>query len=134
MIIGSSIQSLRKIIFLQDKKYFCFLYGHLGYNQITIFPNDQEKFTFTCPFGTYEFKIVTLVLCNAPATFQRYIMFIFTKIIIKFMEVFINNFSIFGDSFGSCLDNLKNLLRRCKETSLFFSWERVILWLEKTLF
>ena len=48
---------------------FCFLDGYSGYNQIAIAPEDQEKTTFTCPYGTFAFRRMSFGLCNAPATF-----------------------------------------------------------------
>ncbi|GJV80931.1 reverse transcriptase domain-containing protein [Tanacetum coccineum] len=44
---------------LAGNKYFCFLDGFSGYFQIPIDPNDQEKTTFTCPFGTYAYRPLT---------------------------------------------------------------------------
>ena len=49
--------------------FYCFLDGYSGYFQIEIIPEDQEKTTFTCPFGTYAYRRMPFGLCNAPATF-----------------------------------------------------------------
>jgi hypothetical protein len=63
-------------------------------------------------------------LCNAPATFQRYMMSIFSDMVEKFLEVSMDDFSIFGYSFNNCLHNLSLVLKRCKETNLILSWEK----------
>ena len=54
---------------LAEHHHFCFLDGYLGYNQIAIAPEDQEKTTFTCPYGTFAFRRMPFGLCHAPATF-----------------------------------------------------------------
>ena len=51
-------------------EYYCFLDGYSSYNQISIAPEDQEKTTFTCPYGTFAFRRMPFGLCNAPGTFQ----------------------------------------------------------------
>ncbi|CAH9138432.1 unnamed protein product [Cuscuta epithymum] len=63
-------------------------------------------------------------LCNAPATFMRCMIAIFEKYIGHFMEVFMDDFSIFGETFEKCLENLEKVLIRCKETHLALSWEK----------
>ena len=55
---------------LAGKEFYCFFDGYSGYNQIAIAPKDQEKMTFTCPYGTFTFQRMSFGLCNAPATFQ----------------------------------------------------------------
>jgi hypothetical protein len=55
---------------LAGKSFYCFLDGYSGYNQIIINPEDQEKTTFTCLFGTYAYRKMPFGLCNAPTTFQ----------------------------------------------------------------
>jgi len=54
---------------LAGKAYYCFLDGYSGYNQIVVDPEDQEKITFTCPFGVFAYRKMPFGLCNAPATF-----------------------------------------------------------------
>ncbi|XP_048228932.1 uncharacterized protein LOC125369797 [Ricinus communis] len=62
---------------------------------IPIAPEDQEKTTFTCPYGTFAYRRMPFGLCNAPATFQRYMMAIFHDMIEESMEVFMDDFSVF---------------------------------------
>nr|GEY17597.1 reverse transcriptase domain-containing protein [Tanacetum cinerariifolium] len=56
---------------LAGNEYYCFLDGFSGYFQIPIDPKDQEKTTFTCPYGTFAYKRMPFGLCNPPGTFQR---------------------------------------------------------------
>ncbi|CAN6554911.1 unnamed protein product [Malus baccata var. baccata] len=104
--------------------FYCFLDGYSGYNQIVIAPEDQEKTTFTCPFGTFAYRRMPFGLSNAPATFQRCMMSIFSDYVEKIIEVFMDDFSVFGDSFDSCLHNLSLILKRCVETNLVLNWEK----------
>ncbi|GJY68173.1 reverse transcriptase domain-containing protein [Tanacetum coccineum] len=64
---------------LAGNEYYCFLDGFSGYFQIPIDPNDQEKTTFTCPYGTFAYRRMPFGLCNAPGTFQRCMMAIFHR-------------------------------------------------------
>ncbi|GJX57750.1 reverse transcriptase domain-containing protein [Tanacetum coccineum] len=91
---------------LAGNEYFCFLDGFSGYFQISIDPYDQEKTTFTCPYGTFAYRCMPFGLCNAPGTFQRCMMAIFHDMIEKTMEVFMDDFSVFGNSFENCLSRV----------------------------
>ncbi|GJS31512.1 reverse transcriptase domain-containing protein [Tanacetum coccineum] len=109
---------------LAGNQYYCFLDGFSGYFQIPIDPKDQEKTTFTCPYGTFAYRRMPFGLCNAPGTFQRCMMAIFHDMIEKTMEVFMDDFSVFGDSFSTCLSHLDKMLKRCEDTNLVLNWEK----------
>ncbi|KAK8600940.1 hypothetical protein V6N12_050785 [Hibiscus sabdariffa] len=81
---------------LAGKAFYCFLDGYSGYNQIAITPEDQEKTTFTCPYDMVE----------------------------EFLEVFMDDFSVSGETFDSCLGNLAKVLKRCDEADLVLNWEK----------
>ena len=109
---------------LVGHEYYCFLDGYSGYNQIPVALEDQHKTTFTCPFGTFAYRRMPFGLCNAPATFQRCMMSIFSDMVEEFLEIFMDDFSIYGSSFSQCLTHLKLVLKRCKEKSLVLNWEK----------
>ncbi|XP_073019319.1 uncharacterized protein [Primulina eburnea] len=109
---------------LAGHPFYCFLDGYSGYMQILIDLEDQEKITFTCPYGTFAYKRMPFGLCNAPATFKRCMMAIFHDMIEDFIEIFMNDFSVFGSSFDTCLINLSKVLERCEESNLVLNWEK----------
>ena len=95
---------------LVDKKYFCFLDGFSGYNQIQIAPEYQDKTTFTYPWGTYAYRVLSFGLWNALATFQRAVLGIFSYLIHNCVEVFMDDFSIYGETFQEALTIWKKFL------------------------
>ncbi|XP_022868241.1 uncharacterized protein LOC111387879 [Olea europaea var. sylvestris] len=86
--------------------HYYFLDGYSGYNQIPVAPEDQEKTTFTCPYDTFAYGRKPFGLCNALATFHRCMMAIFSDMIERFIEVFMDDFSVFGSLFDECLEHL----------------------------
>ncbi|GKA36196.1 reverse transcriptase domain-containing protein, partial [Tanacetum coccineum] len=97
---------------LSGNEYYCFLDGFSRFFQISIAPEDQEKTTLTCPYGTFAYRRMSFGLCNTPATFQRCMTAIFHDIVEDFMEVFMDVFSVFGKFFNCCLANLDKILAR----------------------
>ena len=102
---------------LVGQAFYSFLDDYLGYNQIVVNLKDQEKTTFTCPYGVFSYRRMPFGLFNAPATFQRCMLTI-SAYLVKSIEVFMDNFSVFGPSFDSCLENLDVVLKRCIDTKL----------------
>ncbi|GJU04740.1 reverse transcriptase domain-containing protein [Tanacetum coccineum] len=83
---------------LAGNEYYCFLYGFSRYFQIPIDLKDQQKTTFTYPYGTFAYRHMPFGLCNAPGTFQRCMMAIFQDMIKETIE--------------------------CEDTNLVLNWEK----------
>nr|GFA88334.1 reverse transcriptase domain-containing protein [Tanacetum cinerariifolium] len=86
---------------LAGNEYYCFLDGFSGYFQIPIDPRDQEKTTFTCPYGTFTYR-------RMPFGYGS----------------FMDDFSVFGNYFETCLSRLDKMLQRCEDTKLCLNWEK----------
>ena len=77
-----------------------------------------------CPFGTYTYRRMSFGFCNAPATFQKCMLSIFSDTMERIMEVFMDDITIYGSAFDECLVNLEAGLNRCIEKSLVLNWEK----------
>ena len=109
---------------LAGHSHYYFINGYSGYNQISIAPEDQEKTTFTCPYGTFAFRRMPFRLCNAPATFQRCVMSMFSDLVEEAMEIFMDDFSVYGSSFEHYVETLETVLQRCQDKNLALNWEK----------
>nr|GFC64887.1 reverse transcriptase domain-containing protein [Tanacetum cinerariifolium] len=92
--------------------------------KIPIDPRDQEKTTCTRPYGTFAYRRMPFGLCNAPSTFQRCMLAIFHDMVEKTMKFFMDDFTVFGNSFKNCLSRLDKMLQRCEDTKLCLNWEK----------
>jgi hypothetical protein len=68
--------------------------------------------------------IFEMDLSHAPASFQRCMIAIFSDLIEKIMEVFLDDFSVYGKTFKDCLPNLERVVKRCQMADLFLNWEK----------
>jgi hypothetical protein len=84
---------------LAGKKYFCFMDGFSGYNQIQIAPEDHDKTIFTSPWGMHAYRVLPFGLCNAPANFQCVVLGIFYDPIHDCVEVYMDDFIVDGNTF-----------------------------------
>ena len=104
--------------------FYCFLDGYSRYFQIEIAPKDQENTTFTCPFDTYAYRRMHFGLYNAPTTFQRCMLSMFSDMVERIMEVYMDDITVYGGGFEECLANLEAILQRCIEKNLVLNWEK----------
>jgi hypothetical protein len=109
---------------LVNHSFFCYLDGYSSYHQILIHPDDQSNTTFICLYGTIACRQMSFGLCNAPASFQWCMMVIFSNLVEKVMEVFMDDFSIYGKTFEDCLANLDKVLKRYRMVDLVLNWEK----------
>nr|GEW93213.1 reverse transcriptase domain-containing protein [Tanacetum cinerariifolium] len=84
----------------------------------------REKTTFTCPYGTFAYRRMPFGLCNALGTFQMCMLAVFHDMVEKTMEVFMYDFSVFGNSFENYLSRLDKMLQMCEDTNLCLNWEK----------
>nr|GFB88370.1 reverse transcriptase domain-containing protein [Tanacetum cinerariifolium] len=75
-------------------------------------------------YGTFAYRRMPFGLCNAPGTFQRCMLATFHDMVENTMEVFMDDFSVFGNSFDNCLSRLYKMLQRCEDTNLSLNWEK----------
>ena len=103
---------------LAGHAYYSFLDGYSGYNQIPIAHENEEKTTFTYLFGTFAYRHMPFGLCDASATFQWCMLSIFSDMVEQFLEVFMDDFSVFGSTFDESLYHLSLVLIRYKKKNL----------------
>ena len=80
--------------------------GFSSYNQILVHPKDQEKTTFTTPWGIFMYAKMSSGLINVGATFQRAMDITFSKEKDKFVVIYLDDIIVFS---GSDDDHLKHL-------------------------
>eukprot|EP00253_Pinus_taeda_P023927 PITA_23927 len=95
---------------LSGKRFFSFLDGFSGYNQIKIAPQDQEKTTFTSPWGTFAYRVLPFGLCNAPITFQRAVIGIFSDMLNDSLEIFMDDFTPYVSAHSPWYADIANYL------------------------
>ena len=63
-------------------------------------------------------------LCNVPATFRREILGIFSDLLNDCLEIFMDEFTPYGDAFETTLVNLEKVLECCEQTNVALSTEK----------
>ena len=86
-----------------------------GYWQLPVAKEDQDKTTFTCHAGSYKFLRLPFGLRNAPATFQRAMDIILSKVRWKYVLVYLDDIIVFSDSDQKHLRHLENVLKMLRE-------------------
>ena len=106
---------------LGEAKFFSKMDLKTGFHQIRVKPEDIEKTAFNTKYGQFEYLVMPMGLCNAPATFQSLMNRIFYDCVDMFMVVYMDDLLIFSKDEESHLKHLEIVLSRLKENNLYVS-------------
>jgi hypothetical protein len=85
----------------------------------------------TFPWGTYDYRVLPFGLCNSSTTFQGDFLAIFSYLTHDYVEVYMDEFTVYGDDFQQALGNLDKVLIRFRETNLSLGHKKSIIMLTK---
>ena len=104
---------------------YSFTNGFLGYHQVRIAQEDRQKTTFVTEWGCYQYTIIPFGLKNAPAIFSRIVVFAFKDFIHRFLEVYFDDWTVFG-MVRDHIDNLRMMLERCCQYQIVLNMRKCI--------
>ena len=96
-------------------KLLTFMDAFLGYNQIKMDEEDQEKTAFITSQGLYCYKVMPFELKNAGATYQRLVNKMFNKQIGRNMEVYVDDILVKSKEELAHLDDLRETFTTFKQ-------------------
>jgi hypothetical protein len=90
-----------------------------GYNQFKLQESDIPKTAFTCHLGSYEWKVLSLGLCNAPSQFSKAMSEVLKPYLNKFALVYLDDICVISKTYEEHLIHLRLILDRLRESGLF---------------
>ena len=105
-----------------------------AYYQIWMFLDDIHKTAFKTPFGLYEWTVMPQGLCNASATFQRYMNYVFRDYIGKFCAVYLDDIAIFSNSVEEHKEHVRLILEKLREHGIMASESKSVLFTDEIEF
>ena len=110
-------------------KWFSCLDLASGYWQVAMNDEDKKKTAFTTKFGLYEFNVMPFGLCNAPATFQRLMDKLLASYRGKFVEVYLDDITIFSTTFELHCQHVEIILDALRQANLMLNAEKCFFFL-----
>ncbi len=109
---------------LSGAKWFTCLDLKSGYYQIEVEEEDKHKTAFWCPLGLYEFNRMPQGICNAPATFQRFMEKCMGDMAHSGVLVYLDDLLVYSKSLEEHEERLSMVLQRLQEYGLKLSPEK----------
>ena len=111
-LIGQAVDRLHKA------KYFTKLDIKEAYHNVRIKNRGEWKTTLTSKYGTYEYLVMPLGLCNAPATFQRSINRTLQRFIDRYCIVCLDGVLIYSDSLEQDRRDVRTIINAIYESRM----------------
>jgi hypothetical protein len=89
--------------------------GFFGYNQIMVHTDDQEKKTFTTPWGTFMYAKMPFGLMNAGENFQRAMDINVSNEKYKFIFIYLDDITVYSVSYEEHLEDLRRAFQKCRK-------------------
>jgi hypothetical protein len=105
-----------------------------SYSQIGMDPRDIHKTAFKTPWGLYEWTVMPQGLCNAPATFQRWICYILQEYIGRFCSAYLDDISIYSDSIEDHKKHIHLVLQALRDHGVLVSTNKSVLFADRIEF
>jgi hypothetical protein len=105
--------------------------GFSGYNQVLVHPDDQDKTSFTTPWGTFMYVKIPFGLMNAGATFQRVMDIAFVEESGKFIVVYLDDVTLFSRSNDEHLRHLRRVFDKCRRFGISLNPKKSLFGLEE---
>lgn len=105
--------------------------GFLGSNQILVHPDDQDKTTFTTPWGTFKYVKIPFGLKNAGATFQRAMDIAFPKEIHDFLVIYLDDLTPFSKFNQENLKYMRQVFLTCGKYGISLNPKKSLFGLEE---
>ena len=107
------------------QEVYSFTYGFLGYHQIRIHKEDRHKTTFTIEWGSFQYTMMPFGLKNAPTIFSRLVVVVFKEYIHKFVEVYFDDWNMFG-LLKNHVEALRLMLAKCTQHQISLNLKKCI--------
>ncbi|OIR56592.1 MAG: uncharacterized protein A8A55_2659, partial [Amphiamblys sp. WSBS2006] len=105
-----------------------------GYHQLGIHSKDRHKTAFVCRYGQFEYKVIPFGLCNAPATFMRFMNRLFVEYLDSFVTVYLDDILVFSRTKEEHHEHLEKVVKRLKENGLIANTRKSKLFREEINF
>ena len=108
-----------------DQEMYSFTDGFSGYHQVRIIKEDRHKTTFVTKWGCYQYTIMPFGLKNAPTIFSRIVVSDFKYFIHNFLEVYFDDWTMFG-LVRDHIESLHMMLDRCLQYQIMLNSKKCI--------